>query len=224
MEPYLSHLATDIIKGLQMYEIYINESELILCSTETATYLLRFYNFDLIAEYNGKIKSLLNYIDLLEKNPNSKTVLIHYFNYGQLKRDFKSLYIDLPAAGGVVVTPEKKILFIFRRKHWDLPKGKWEEGETKKEAALREVMEETGISDIKLVKKLGSTRHTFKTGSNKRAIKKSHWFLMEANKQKLIPQHSEDIEKAKWMTKEKFFSKPRTVYRSIYEFLKKLEI
>jgi bis(5'-nucleosidyl)-tetraphosphatase len=30
--------------------------------------------------------------------------------------------------------------------HWDFPKGKIEEGETKQEAALRELMEETGLT------------------------------------------------------------------------------
>jgi bis(5'-nucleosidyl)-tetraphosphatase len=34
--------------------------------------------------------------------------------------------------------------------HWDFPKGKIEDGETDKEAALRELYEETGISDIKI--------------------------------------------------------------------------
>ena len=44
-----------------------------------------------------------------------------------------------------------KILYLllhYISGHWDLPKGKLEPGETKKEAALRELEEETGISEV----------------------------------------------------------------------------
>jgi len=42
-----------------------------------------------------------------------------------------------------------KILYLilqYGAGHWDFPKGKIEEGETKQEAALRELMEETGLT------------------------------------------------------------------------------
>lgn len=42
-----------------------------------------------------------------------------------------------------------EILYLLLRYgagHWDLPKGKIESGETKQEAALRELMEETGLT------------------------------------------------------------------------------
>jgi bis(5'-nucleosidyl)-tetraphosphatase len=40
------------------------------------------------------------------------------------------------------------LLLQYAAGHWDLAKGKLEAGETKIEAALRELMEETGISKI----------------------------------------------------------------------------
>ena len=33
------------------------------------------------------------------------------------------------AAGGLVINPDLKVLFIFRMDKWDLPKGKVEDGE-----------------------------------------------------------------------------------------------
>lgn len=38
------------------------------------------------------------------------------------------------------------LLLQYGAGHWDLPKGKIEKGETKQEAALRELMEETGLT------------------------------------------------------------------------------
>lgn len=55
------------------------------------------------------------------------------------------------SAGAIVYyrDPEtKKILFLilhYTAGHWDLPKGKLEQGETKLDAAIREVKEETGL-------------------------------------------------------------------------------
>ena len=57
---------------------------------------------------------------------------------------FLPVFTQIPAAGGVVIRNEK-ILFIFRNGKWDLPKGKIDNGETAKEAAIREVAEECGI-------------------------------------------------------------------------------
>jgi 8-oxo-dGTP diphosphatase len=58
---------------------------------------------------------------------------------------------DIAAAGGVVVRREgvgrPRVAVIHRPKYmdWSLPKGKLEKGEEWKEAALREVEEETGF-------------------------------------------------------------------------------
>lgn len=48
---------------------------------------------------------------------------------------------------GVLFIKEGKLLVghVTGQKHWDIPKGKQEEGETVFEAAVREVHEETGI-------------------------------------------------------------------------------
>jgi 8-oxo-dGTP diphosphatase len=58
---------------------------------------------------------------------------------------------DIAAAGGVVVRRDQggtRVAVIHRPKYmdWSLPKGKLEEGEGWREAALREVEEETGLA------------------------------------------------------------------------------
>ena len=67
----------------------------------------------------------------------------------------------LIAAGGVVVNPNNEILWIFRRGFWDLPKGKLDPNETIEACAIREVMEETGISHLVLGKRISTTTHQY---------------------------------------------------------------
>ena len=49
------------------------------------------------------------------------------------------------AAGGLVQHANGKVLFIHRNNRWDLPKGRIEKGENEIDAAVREVIEETGV-------------------------------------------------------------------------------
>lgn len=61
------------------------------------------------------------------------------------------------SAGGVVLNPRGEILLVLQRNGmWSLPKGQLVEGEKHADAARREILEETGISDLTLVETLGS--------------------------------------------------------------------
>ena len=53
----------------------------------------------------------------------------------------------IETAGGIVLKNDK-ILFIFKRGIWDLPKGKVEEGNSSKKTAKIEISEETSAADI----------------------------------------------------------------------------
>ena len=56
----------------------------------------------------------------------------------------KDKFKVVEAAGGIV-EKDGKLLMIYRRKMWDIPKGKLDKGETIQECAVREVEEETGV-------------------------------------------------------------------------------
>jgi len=202
-----------------MYKIYINEVEVILKPTHSVTLEDTGAAGSVVVKYTGNKKHLLDYIDVLEKSIKSEKFIIHSEDFTKLKSDFKSHFTEIQAGGGLVINEKGEYLFIFRRGSWDLPKGKIEPTETKREATLREIFEETGIKKMRIVKKLMVTRHTYRSNVGKRIIKKSHWYLIKTSKQPLKPQITEDIERAEWMTMDRFFSKNRQVYPNILEVL-----
>lgn len=105
------------------------------------------------------------------------------------------------AGGGLVLNEAGELLMIFRRGKWDLPKGKLDEGETIAQCAVREVMEETGITGLSTGELIGISYHEyFDTFINREVIKETHWFAMQASGlQKLVPQKEEDILEIRWV-------------------------
>lgn len=203
-----------------MYKIYINENTLILTDSQLVSKGKQAAN-KLVAPYSGKTKMLLSYIDMMEKTNRFESIVIHHNDPKLLLKDFESLFAVVKASGGVVNDGEDNILFIFRRGFWDLPKGKIDTGEKKKAAAVREVEEETGITDISLHKKVHTTRHTYKLKSGKRAIKKTFWYSMTAPKQKLTPQIEEDITEVKWINLHKVNELKEPIFKNINNVIEK---
>lgn len=132
----------------------------------------------------------------------------------------------IKAAGGLVLNEKQEILMIFRRGKWDLPKGKLDEGETIETCAIREVMEETGLSSVTLGSLIAVTHHTyFDPWIKEEVIKETYWYKMRATvDQTLIPQTSEDIEAIEWVRAENLNDKLSNSYDTIVEVVRKLTV
>ena len=98
------------------------------------------------------------------------------------------------AAGGVLVDQTgANVLLLIRpsRDEVRLPKGHIEREETLKDAALREVTEESGYADIVILKDLGEQLVAFQF--NGRQVQRTeHYFLMRAQSKQLHPQPEVD--------------------------------
>ncbi|MDW8296050.1 MAG: NUDIX domain-containing protein [Raineya sp.] len=118
------------------------------------------------------------------------------------KKEFKKnlhKYFEVVKASGGLVVYQDKILMIFRRGKWDLPKGKIDEGEKAQTAAIREVAEECNLQ-TQIQEKLCTTWHHYWMGG-KMVIKKTKWYLMTtSNPMEAHPQAEEDIEEIRWVS------------------------
>jgi len=176
----------------QIYKIYMNQSLLIL------------------ADFTPHIKENVQTIGLqdidLEKlfndSAHNSDKSVYLYIHPDIRKVFKKILSTtriIKAAGGLVTNGNGEYLFIHRLGKWDLPKGKVEEGEKMKDAALREVEEECGIEVDYLGKKIATTYHTYYM-RNKFVLKQTKWYNMGVNKiPKLTPQLEEDIDQAEWL-------------------------
>jgi len=113
----------------------------------------------------------------------------------------KTVKAAVVSCGGVVIY-RNKVLLLYKNQNgrhmgWVMPKGNLEENESYKQAALREVKEESGVT-ARALKYLGKTQYTFKgapldnpTAEPEILTKTVHWYLMTTNSFYCKPQAEE---------------------------------
>lgn len=107
-------------------------------------------------------------------------------------------------AGGVVINQDGLVVVVNqRRDSWSLPKGHIDEGENALEAAIREVHEESGISQLELIADL-STYQRYKLarggGDDTSELKTITMFLFKTD-QSLLKPIDPDNPEARWVNK-----------------------
>ena len=135
----------------------------------------------------------------------------------------KNIFRQAPAAGGVVII-DNQFVAIQRHGIPDLPKGHIEKGESPEVAALREVEEETGITDLEIIKELPSTWHCYLL-DNQWTIKKTSWFLMRTKSgMKNVPQTEEGISKVYLVDKERVGDFKKNTFESLKTLVPEITI
>ena len=105
-------------------------------------------------------------------------------------------------AGGIVINKNKEVAVVNQNHDsWSLPKGHIDPGESNLETAKREIYEETGIIDLKLIKYVGEYnryRIALDGGDDKTELKTIYIFLFHSNQKDLKPIDPNNPE-AKWI-------------------------
>jgi 8-oxo-dGTP pyrophosphatase MutT (NUDIX family) len=197
-----------------MYKVFFNESFLIISDK---------------AENNNGVKQTVLPLQnisqftvwLAEAERSAKSINMVFIHKGaeSIWEEFKSNFKIIKAAGGLVKNNSNQFLFIFRKGKWDLPKGKIEKGESLKIGAIREVKEETGLTDVGVQKKINITYHIYRH-KEKLVLKETFWYQMQnQGNESLVPQTDEDIEKAVWLSEKEIEPVLMNTYGSIKDVL-----
>lgn len=105
-------------------------------------------------------------------------------------------------AGGVVIGPDGRILVVNQNgDSWSLPKGHIDPGETAREAAEREIREESGITLLNYVQDLGvyeRNRIGLNGGDDLTELKTIYMFLYTTQQSELCPEDPHNPE-ARWV-------------------------
>jgi 8-oxo-dGTP pyrophosphatase MutT (NUDIX family) len=125
-----------------------------------------------------------------------------------------------PTAGGIVFRRNKKgeveILLIQDAKdRWTIPKGHIEEGESAKQTAEREVMEETGLKSMDVLSWLGKINFRYRR-QHSLVLMTTQIFLIKAD------ENSGKLKKESWMNGIGWFSAADALDKIEYEDIGKL--
>lgn len=137
------------------------------------------------------------------------------------KRPTISEVVREPTAGGIVFRfhPKTKIIQILliqdAKNRWTIPKGHIEEGESARETAEREIKEETGLKQMKVMGWLGKINFRYRRSSSL-VLMTTEIFLVQAigETDKLKPED--------WMNGIKWFSATEALDKIEYEDIGKI--
>lgn len=194
-----------------MYKVFFNQKPIILTTTfheqtpESPLFFLKY-------THKKNIVSAL-------RSKKVKQLYLYHQKEEKMWALFFSIFKVIEAAGGIVQNKQTgKYLFIYRNKKWDLPKGRIEDNEAVKTAAMREVEEETGVGNLTIIAALPTTLHLFHRNGKYR-LKKTYWYAMETDhNDELVPQLEEGIQNVVWKSKDEV----PELYSNIYANIKHL--
>jgi len=109
-------------------------------------------------------------------------------------------------AGGIIYCQidnrYKFVVILDAYGKWTLPKGHVEKDEQIEETALREIEEETGIKNLKLVEKIGETEYEIHQPQHPPFLKRVYFFLFETTYQPLALPQLAEVKDVKWLEAE----------------------
>ncbi|MCD8206997.1 MAG: NUDIX domain-containing protein [Bacteroidales bacterium] len=203
-----------------MYRIYIEKRCMIICSPTDQT--LTDPN---AVQFNaGDEADLHTLVDVFKTTETLQKIYIPTIDIEGTYKDICLEFKEVNAGGGLVSNRRGDYLLIRRNGLWDLPKGHQENGEDLRTTALREVKEETGISELELGKLICVTDHCY-IRNDLWHLKHTWWYEITYREPRgMVPQKEEDISKAAWVAKSSLPDFLTNTYPSISEVFHEAKI
>ena len=189
-----------------MYKVFVNDKPLFLTNqiekeTDFQIFLLETIDIEQLIKkmFNNKIQK----------------AYLHYPDEKEILNKIKEKIPVKKAGGGLVFNKNREVLFIYRNGRRDLPKGGNDKGEEIADTAVREVEEETGVTNLVITNKLQKTYHIFKRNGKYR-LKVTQWFEMSTDFEGTpVGQAEEGIEKVAWLNPEEIKEALKNSYENI---------
>ena len=150
-----------------------------------------------------------------------------YFKRGQGKNDPKASrnqgiqeISKETTAGGIVYRrgPDGELQFLLTqdaKDRWTIPKGHVEPGETTRQTAEREIQEEAGLKEMRVMDHLGKVNFRYRR-QNSLVLMTMHVFLVQALGD------TDNLQKEDWMNSIGWFNVAETLDKIEYEAIEKL--
>lgn len=126
------------------------------------------------------------------------------------------------SAGGIIFRKNGKELEVLLIKdsygRWSWPKGKIDQNESSHRAAVREIKEEVGLRDVRVLGKVGRTNYFFRL-KGELIFKTVFFFLVEADPGEKLAIQKDEIKAARWFKPD--IALKKVEYKGAREMLQK---
>ena len=203
-----------------MHRIYFEKRCIIICSPDDASLAdpnsVEFH-------FGGKF-DIHTLVDMFETSESLARIYIPTEDVEDTYRKVCAEFKEVNAAGGLVSNRRGDFLLISRNSLWDLPKGHQEPGEDIEVTALREVREETGVTQLEARGLICITDHCYRRGGVWH-LKHTWWYdMLYTDPVDLTPQREEDITKAAWVARSSLPPFLKNTYPSIVEVFREARV
>lgn len=198
-----------------MYKVFFYDKTILLTDKAYNVSVAKddaVYNFNYLKNFKSVVMEFFS-------DESHNRAIFFYKDRELLAKNFFKIFHPVTAAGGLVENDKGQFLFIFRKAKWDLPKGHVDNNETIRSAAIREVIEETGLHEVDINQPIKPTYHIY-FRNNRYNLKTTHWYHMAApGAQDLKAEAEEEIEEARWVKKEEAVEYAKKSYKSIEDLV-----
>lgn len=203
-----------------MHKIYFEKRCIVICPPDDQA----LADPNAVEFHIGEEINIHTLVAMFEASESLSRIYIPSANVDWMYRRVCAEFREVDAAGGLVCNRRGDYLLIKRYGLWDLPKGHREEGEDIRTTAMREVMEETGLGELRLGELVCITDHCY-IRDDIWHLKHTYWYnMLYTNPVDLTPQREEDISKAVWVAKSSLPPFLKNTFPSIIEVFREARV